>query len=62
MTNTIPAVPAFREGDAVVLAIGTYQGTRGVFLRLKEDTAWADITESNGGIRSHPVAWLAHSA
>jgi hypothetical protein len=53
---------AFREGDEVVLAIGTYQGTRGVFLKLKQDTAWADITEPNGVIRSHPVAWLAHTA
>jgi hypothetical protein len=59
MTSAIPALPAFREGDKVVLAIGTYQGTQGVFLRLREDKAWADITEPNGSIRSHPVAWLA---
>ena len=45
-----------------MLAEGTYQGTLGVFLRLKEDVNWADITERNGSIRSHPVAWLAHSA
>jgi hypothetical protein len=45
-----------------VLAIGTYQGTQGVFLRLREDPAWADITEPNGRVRCHPVAWLAHSA
>jgi hypothetical protein len=44
-----------------VLAEGTYQGTPGFFLRLKEDIDWADITGRNGGIRSHPVAWLAHS-
>lgn len=49
----------FREGDEVVLAEGTYQGTLGVFRRLKEDVNWADITERNGSIRSHPVAWLA---
>jgi hypothetical protein len=51
--------PEFRQGDEVVLAVGTYQGTVGVFLRLREDVNWADITESNGAIRSHPVAWLA---
>ena len=55
MTNT------FHEGDEVVLANGTYQGTPGVFLRLKEDIKWADITERDGTIRSHPVEWLAHS-
>ncbi len=53
---------AFHEGDKVVLAEGPYQGTPGVFLRLKEDTNWADITESNGDVRSHPMRWLAHSA
>jgi hypothetical protein len=62
MTSAIPASPAFREGDPVVLAIGTYQGAQGVFLRLREDPAWADITEPNGRVRCHPVAWLAHSA
>jgi hypothetical protein len=62
MMSTRPAVPTFREGDEVVLAHGTYQGTLGVFLRLKEDVNWADITERNGGIRSHPVVWLAHPA
>ena len=52
----------FREGDDVVLAEGTYQGTHGVFLRLKGDANWADINEPNGSTRSHPVAWLAHCA
>lgn len=61
MMNTRPAGSGFREGDEVVLADGTYQGTPGVFLRLREDVNWADITERNGSIRSHPVAWLAHS-
>jgi len=61
MTNTIPAVPPFREGEEIKLALGTYQGTPGTFLRLKPDTAWADVTESDGSIRSHPVAWLAHA-
>jgi hypothetical protein len=54
--------PAFHEGDEVVLAAGTYQGTQGVFLHLKPDVKWADITERDGGVRSHPVEWLAHSA
>jgi hypothetical protein len=58
---TKAAGPSFREGDEVVLAEGEYRGTHGVFLRLKEDPKWADITESNGSVRSHPVEWLAHS-
>jgi len=52
----------FREGDEVVLAEGLYQGTLGVFCRLREDLNWADIRERNGEINSHPVAWLAHAA
>ena len=52
----------FREGDEVVLARGTYPGTSGVFLRLRPDVNWADITERSGVIRSHPVQWLDHSA
>ncbi len=60
MMSTSTIGLAFHEGDKVVLATGTYQGTSGTFLRLREDTAWADITERNGNIRSHPVAWLAH--
>ena len=62
MMSTRPAGPTFREGDEVVLAHGTYQGTLGVFLRLTEDRNWAEISERNGSIRSHPVMWLAHSA
>lgn len=63
MMSTRPAVgPTFREGDEVVLVQGTYPGTLGVFLRLKEDVNWADIRERNGNVRSHPVIWLAHSA
>lgn len=52
----------FREGDAVVLAKGSYQGTLGVFLRLKDDPKWADITEPGGVVRCHPVEWMAHVA
>ena len=52
---------AFHSGDEVVLVRGSYQGTLGTFFRLKPDPAWADITERNGLIRSHPVEWLAHS-
>ena len=62
MMSTGSAAPAFREGDEVVLANGTYQGTLGVFLRPREDVKWADITERDGSIRSHPVEWLAHTA
>lgn len=52
----------FHEGDEVVLVAGTYAGTPGVFLRFKDDVRWADITERNSSIRSHPVAWIAHAA
>jgi len=62
MMSTPLAAPTFREGDEVVLAQGTYQGTLGVFLQLKQDANWADVTEVNGDVRSHPVIWLAHSA
>lgn len=48
----------FHEGDDVILSLGTYQGTRGVFLRLRKDLQWADIRETNGEVRSHPVAWM----
>jgi hypothetical protein len=61
MINTADVQPVFSEGDEVVLAEGTYQGTPGVFLRLKKDINWADVMERNGSIRSHPVAWLANS-
>jgi hypothetical protein len=54
--------PTFREGDEVVLARGSYQGTPGVFLHLNDDPKWADIKERNGSVRSHPMEWLAHSA
>jgi hypothetical protein len=58
MTHTKPVPPVFREGDEVELVEGTYQGTLGVFVGLKNDVAWADIRERNGEVRSHPVAWL----
>jgi len=61
MMSDRPVGTAFREGDEVVLAEGTYQGTLGVFVRLLKDVNWADITERNGSMRSHPVVWLAHS-
>ena len=61
MISTRLIGPAFREGDEVVLAEGSYQGTLGIFLRLREDANWADISERNGSIRSHPVQWLAHA-
>lgn len=56
-----PAHPEFREGDEVVLAEGTYEGTVGIFLHLREDVKWADIAEPNGNIRRHPVVWLART-
>ena len=59
--NTTVVDRVFREGEEVVLAEGTYQGTPGVFLRLRADARWADIRERNGSVRSHPVEWLAHA-
>lgn len=50
----------FKEGDNVVLAEGTYQGTLGIFIRLRQDVNWAEIKERNGTIRCHPVMWLQH--
>jgi hypothetical protein len=61
MNNAKVTSTTFCQGDEVVLVHGSYQGTRGIFFRLKVDSQWADITERNGTIRSHPVAWLAHS-
>jgi hypothetical protein len=61
MTSIRPIASRFQKGDAVVLARGSYPGTRGVFLHLREDPAWADIEESGGAIRSHPVEWLDHA-
>lgn len=58
MMNKGPVRTTFREGDQVFLAEGTYQGTLGTFLRLTADPNWADISERNGRVRSHPVAWL----
>ena len=61
MTQMEPAPPVFHEGDEVVLVAGSYQGTLGVFVRLKSDFAWADVMERNGEVRSHPVVWLRHA-
>jgi DNA-binding NtrC family response regulator len=62
MFNTRPARTAeFKEGDPVVLAEGAYQGTLGVFIRLRPDVNWAEIRERSGAMRCHPVAWLQHS-
>ena len=55
-------VDAFRAGEEVVLAGGPYKGTSGIFVGLRADANWADITELNGHVRSHPVEWLSRSA
>ena len=59
--TSIKTAGEFREGDEIELATGSYQGTPGIFLRLREDVRWADITERNGKVRCHPVEWLAHA-
>jgi hypothetical protein len=54
-------VAKFHRGDEVFLAQGTYQGTLGTFLNIKEDDAnWANILEQDSQIRAHPVEWLEH--
>jgi hypothetical protein len=62
MMSEKPVATAFHEGDEVILADGTYQGTEGVFIRLREDARWADITERNGSIQQPPgsVASASH--
>lgn len=56
------AVLTLHKGDDVFLAKGTYAGTIGTFLNLKDDDPkWADILEQNSQVRSHPVEWLQHS-
>jgi hypothetical protein len=49
----------FLKGDEVYLAKGSYQGTVGIFLNLRNDPKWADIREPGDSIRTHPVEWLA---
>ena len=60
--NFIKMAPlVFRQGDEVELTAGSYQGTLGVFVRLRSDVRWADIAERNGNVRSHPIEWLGHA-
>ena len=62
MFNTRPiGTTEFKEGDNVVLAEGTYQGTLGVFSHLSQDVNWAEIIEPGGAMRCHPVVWLQHA-
>ena len=50
----------FKAGDHVFLALGTYQGTSGVYLGSRKDANWVDLQESDGAVRSHPLAWIRH--
>ena len=62
MMSNKRVAPTFREGDEVVLAEGTYQGTLGVFLRLdKRRQLGGNHANAMASIRSHPMAWLAHA-
>ena len=61
MTGTSTGTATFHRGDHVELVTGTYQGTVGVFIEFKDDVNWADITEPNGAVRSHPVTWMGHT-
>jgi len=51
----------FQKGDEVFLAKGSYEGTLGIFLNLRNDPKWADILERNSQVRAHPVEWLEHA-
>jgi hypothetical protein len=62
MTSIDQFPTPFREGDNVVLLEATCRGTPGVFLRLRADPKWADVTEPDGIVRTHPFEWLAHSS
>lgn len=62
-TSATPSRP-YTEGEEVVLTENTYldsQGSHALFLRLREDANWADITTRTGAVHSYPVVWLARS-
>ena len=61
MTETKVVPPVFKKGDEVELIAGSYQVTLGVFIGVREDVKWADITERNGEVRRHPVEWMGHA-
>ena len=48
----------FHNGDRVFLARGSYQGTTGIFLNLRDDPKWADVREPDASVRRHPVEWM----
>ena len=48
----------FLAGENVVLAEGPYQGTTGVFVKLRDDIRWAEIKQWNGVVQIHPIVWL----
>jgi len=51
--------PAFRNGDPVLVDKGPNQGAVGTFVNYRDDDpTWADITDQNSQVRSHPVEWL----
>ncbi len=59
---TQPMLPRFAAGDPVRLREGTYPGTTGTFIGFRPDPNWADVEESSGRLRAHPVAWLENVA
>ncbi len=57
-TARLTATCEFRPGDKVVLILGPYQGTPGIFLTLTQDVNWAEVREYGNRARRHPVVWL----
>ncbi len=62
MKNISSANPAFREGDEVVLALGSYQGTLSVFLRLRTPTGRTSASATATSEVTQPSGWLAPPA
>jgi hypothetical protein len=62
-TDLQPVAPsvahAFHNGDQGYLEKGSYQGTIGTFLNLRNDPKWGDICESGESVRAHLEEWLA---
>lgn len=50
--------PRFHAGDKIIVAEGPHKDVLGTFLGLEDEVQWAAIKEADGGVSSHPVAWM----